>query len=221
MEGQAGRDIDAGQDLLVDLELEWDGDGPEAAAALGLDPGLEPGSDDDPAIGPRQPQMTLDRVRETPVILERDGDPGQLVIAGGATRLGEETGDIEGERLDRQVICHQRAGSDASSRSSSSGSSDEAARPAPAAIRRSSSVLMPFLMLWRVRIMSPSSPIRTAAAYSLAPRRISAPSAWAAAMIWALCFSAVWVSPRSSIRKAACSWARPTVRSASFCAPSR
>jgi hypothetical protein len=34
-------------------------------------------------------------------------------------------------------------------------------------------------------------------------------------MIWPLCSSAAWVRPRSSMRKAACSWARATTRSAS------
>ncbi len=74
---------------------------------------------------------------------------------------------------------------------------------------------MPFLMLWSVLTTSPSRPTRTLTAYSSAPRRIWSASRSAVAMIWRLWTSADWVSPRSSIRKAACSWALARMRSAS------
>jgi len=74
---------------------------------------------------------------------------------------------------------------------------------------------MPFLMLWRVLTTSPSSPTRTLTAYSSAPRRTSSASSCDSPMIRRLSASACWVRPRSSIRNAACSWARATIRSAS------
>jgi hypothetical protein len=74
---------------------------------------------------------------------------------------------------------------------------------------------MPFLMLWSVLTTSPSSPTRTLTAYSSAPRRTSSASSWPSLMIRRLSASACWVSPRSSMRNAACSWARATIRSAS------
>jgi len=73
-------------------------------------------------------------------------------------------------------------------------------------------------MLWSVLTTSPSSPTRTLTAYSSAPRRTSSASSWPSLMIRRLSASACWVSPRSSIRNAACSWARATIRSASSCA---
>ena len=73
-------------------------------------------------------------------------------------------------------------------------------------------------MLWSVLTTSPSRPTRTLTAYSSAPRRTSSASASASLMIRRLSASACWVRPRSSIRKAACSWALATIRSASSCA---
>ena len=55
---------------------------------------------------------------------------------------------------------------------------------------------------------SPSRPSSTLTAYSSAPPRIRSASSWASAMIRRLSASAAWVRPRSSIRNAACSWAR-------------
>jgi hypothetical protein len=70
-------------------------------------------------------------------------------------------------------------------------------------------------MLWSVLTTSPSSPTRTLTAYSSAPCRTSSASLSAWPMMRRLSSSACWVRPRSSIRKAACSWARATIRSAS------
>ena len=71
-------------------------------------------------------------------------------------------------------------------------------------------------MLWSVLTTSPSRPTSTPTAYSSAPRRISSAS------LVRLGDHALaarprrrWVSPRSSMRNAACSWASATIRSAS------
>ena len=56
-------------------------------------------------------------------------------------------------------------------------------RPATRSARRSSSIAIPFLMLWRVLTTSPSRPTSTPTAYSSAPRRISSASWCASPMI--------------------------------------
>ena len=83
------------------------------------------------------------------------------------------------------------------------------------AARRSSSIAMPRLMLWSVRVDLALEARR-------GPRRVlvgAAPDARrprvGVAMIRRLSSSAASVSPRSSMRNAACSWARATIRSAS------
>ncbi len=74
---------------------------------------------------------------------------------------------------------------------------------------------MPRRMLWSALTHSPSSRTSTVAAYWSAPRRMSSASLLPWAMICCERSSAARVSSRSSMRNAACSWARARMRSAS------
>ena len=99
----------------------------------------------------------------------------------------------------------------------SSGSARPARRSSTSSVaRRSSSIAIPFLMLWSVLTTSPSSPTSTldrvfvGAAADLVRVRVGVGRRSGGSAASAAC-----VSPRSSIRKAACSWALATIRSAS------
>ena len=95
-----------------------------------------------------------------------DRDAGDVVVAVGAGSLGEQPGDVPGERL-VWPGSSRVTGADGSSASSSRRSSrprraaSTLGRRASASARRSSSSAMPFLMLWSVLTTSPSSPTRT------------------------------------------------------------
>ena len=198
-----------------------------APAALGLEAGRQIGDHERPAIGPGEADVALDRVGLAEVVAQIDRHAGDLVVAGGPGLLPQQAGDVPGERLaDRSLRGHRCTGCEASS--SASSHVVAVARPASSpgevgaigrvergSARRSSRSEMPFLMLWSVLTTSPSSPTRTLTAYSSAPRRTSSAPSCASPMIRRLSASACWVSPRSSIRNAACSWARATIRSAS------
>src|SRR6185369_9500267 len=219
----AGVDVDRGQCLLLDPDLDRDLDVAKAAGAFGRDRRREVGGDDQAAVRAGETDAALDRVGQTEVVAEVDRRAGDLVVAGRAGLVRQETRDVPEEwRGEGPARGHRRTGSWASSSSNSgsagqpaSGSSVPFSSSARRSARRASSRSMPRLMLWRVLTTSPSSPTRTLTAYSSAPRRTSSASASESAMMRRLSASACWVSPRSSMRNAACSWARATIRSAS------
>src|SRR6266542_2876382 len=215
----AGDRIERGQCLLLQVDGDRDLDLLQAAAALRLQARLEPAGDQEPTIGPDDVNRSLEGVGLAEIVAQVEHDPGDRKGAAGAGALGEQASDVERQLAARVALPHGRTASAAapSSLKSKSPASPSLAPPSTtsSAARRSSRRAIPFLMLCSVRTTSPSRPMRTAAAYSSAPRRTSSPSPWAWATILRLSSSAAWVSPRSSIRKAACSCARATTRSAS------
>ena len=219
----AGREVERRQELLLDLDLDRDrrrraGSGCTRARARRAGPRVG----EDPAVRPGQPDAALDRLGEAQVLAEVDRDAGDLVVAVGAglrrraaRRRSRRAARRRGRAVTGRLACDGSSAS--SSQASSSGSpSSGRARRRRASARRSSSIAIPFLMLWSVLTTSPSSPTRTldgvlvGAAADLvgivvgvgddlrgsAPRRPGS-------------------GPRSSMRKAACSWALATIRSAS------
>ena len=111
------RKINAGQDLVIEPELQRHLDRAKAAAAFRLESGAEIGPHQDPPVCPDEAQPSLDRIGQTPVAVERHGDAGQRVVLSSAGWISQQPGDVERERFDRLVSAHQRAGSDASSAS--------------------------------------------------------------------------------------------------------
>ncbi len=185
----------------------------------------EVGVDEHAAVGAREIERAPRSARRGAGLVERDDrDARDLVAALRAGSLGEEASDVpDGQRLIRPASASHRRQPAARRPPSSCSTPPRRARRRPrrgrraAPPRRSSSIAMPFLMLWSVlhdlgleadqharRVLVGAAPdvVARRAAPRRSIRRLSASAR-------------LRCSPRSSIRNAACSWARATIRSAS------
>ena len=118
-----GVEIDRRQCLFFDRDVYRDLDVADAATAFGSQAGIELGDDEEAAVRPRKPDMTLDRVGQTEVVAEIDRRAGDNIVSGGPGLVVEEPGNVPDQRFDhRPVGFHRRTGSEASSSASSSGS---------------------------------------------------------------------------------------------------
>ena len=135
--GQAAREVDRGQDLLVDPQLHGRGQLAEAACALAGDGRRQAGVHDQPAVGAQQTHAPADGLGEHQVLAGVHVDARDLVLAHGPGRLGHEPGDGERQRIavgiDRVRLTgvtggHRRpmAGAPVSTRSSSASSASGA-----------------------------------------------------------------------------------------------
>ena len=214
-------EVDRRQVLLVGLEVERDLDGLEAAGALARERGRR---------GPRRRGRRGSCARAGPRPRSARSGRGRRAARSGRRRTAYWRSDptarpsspatfqMRGPSVGRAVMGGPAAPRPPARRAQPPRRPTVERRPPrrTRSARRSSSIAMPFLMLWSVLTTSPSRPTSTSTAYSSAPRRISSASCVRLADDRAGPRPRpASVSPRSSIRNAACSWARATIRSAS------
>ena len=90
-----GVDVDRGQDLFIERDLDRNLDVDEAAAALGFDRCLEARAYDQAAVRSGEADMTFDRFGEAEVVAEVDRGTGDFVVASGTRIIGEAEEDAE------------------------------------------------------------------------------------------------------------------------------
>ena len=122
-DGMTGVEIDRGQCLLLDRDVDRDLDVADTATAFGGEAGVELGDDEEAAVRPREPDMPFDGVGQAEVVAEIDRGTGDNIVSGGPGLVVEEPGNVPDQRFDRRPIgSHRRTGSEASSSASSSSS---------------------------------------------------------------------------------------------------
>src|SRR6478672_10885029 len=185
-QGAAGRQVECREVLLLEADLDGEFDVAQTAAALESERRSEVRVGQDPAVGPEQPDPAIDRAREPQVLAQIDRDVLDLEDAIRTGIVGQQAGDVPGERPVVRPARPHRELLDGWTASSSHRSPAPPSSPVSSVSsdeRRSSSRVIPFLMLWSVLTTSPSRPTSTPTAYSSAPARISSASRCALAMI--------------------------------------
>src|SRR6185436_13234476 len=95
----AAREVDRGQDLLVDPELDGRHDRAQAARALAAQSRAQARVHEEPAVRARQAERAGDGLDDDQAVAGIDVDRLDVVVADGARRLGQQAGDVERERV--------------------------------------------------------------------------------------------------------------------------
>ena len=103
-DGMTGVEVDRRQCLLLDRDMYRDLDVADAPTAFGSQAGIELGDDEEAAVRPGEPDMTLDRVGQAEVVAEIDRGAGDNIVSGGSGLVVEEFGNVLDQRFDHRLV---------------------------------------------------------------------------------------------------------------------